>query len=72
MEETDWESRVDNVNRDDIWQSAVKEWLDTFKSEETPIERRITDYQIGGWSPQYNNEERIKVTFYLYVIPVPG
>ncbi len=70
MEETDWESRVDNVNRDDIWQSAVKEWLDTFKSEETPIERRITDYQIGGWSPQYNNEERIKVTFYLYVIPV--
>ena len=41
MEETDWESRVDNVNRDDIWQSAVKEWLDTFKSEETPIETRI-------------------------------
>lgn len=70
MEETDWESRVDNVKRDDIWMSAVKEWLDGFKSEETPIEKRITDYQIGGWSPQYNNEDRIKVTFYLYVVPV--
>ena len=70
MEETDWESRVDNVKRDDIWQSSVNEWLETFKTEETPIEKRITDYRIGGWSPQYNNEDRIKVTFYFGVVPV--
>lgn len=70
MEEIDWESRIDNVRRDDIWQKPVKEWLDTFKSEYTPIEKRIKDYQICGWSVGLNNEEQISIAFQVDAIPV--
>lgn len=70
MQEIDWKSRIDNVNREVIWKSEVEAWLDTFKTEETPIEKRITDYRINGYSPRYNNENKIKINFFFEVTPV--
>lgn len=70
MEEIDWESRNDDVNREDIWKTEAGKWIDTFKSEETPIEKRITDYMISGWSVKYNTEEKISVHFQFEVTPV--
>lgn len=70
MQEIDWKSRIDNVNRDAIWKSEVNAWLDTFKTEETPIEKRITDYRINGYSPNYNNENKIQINFSFEITPV--
>lgn len=65
-----YEVRIDNVNREDIWKKEVEAWLDTFKTEETPIEKRITDYRINGYSVDYNNEEKIQIDFYFEVTPI--
>jgi len=70
MQEIDWEARIDNVKRDDIWQAEVNKWLEPFKSEETPVEKRITDFRISSWCPHINNKDEIKVNFQYEVIPV--
>ena len=72
MQKVDWETRVDNVDRADIWRKEAENWLDSFKSEETPIEKRITDYKISGWTINANNENEIRIQFYFEVTPVDG
>lgn len=64
------EIKIDSVDREDIWKPKVEEWLDSFKTEETPIEKRITDYQLTSYSTKANNENEIKVDCTAHIIPV--
>lgn len=65
----DFETRIDSVDREDIWKPYVEEWLENFKSEDTPIERRIIDYRINGYGSSYNNENRIQMEVLFEVTP---
>lgn len=64
------ENRIDNTNREDIWKPIVEEWLEKFKSEETPIEKRITDYRINGYGVNANNDSKILMNINFEVTPV--
>lgn len=64
----DFETRIDSVDREDIWKPYVEEWLENFKSEDTPIERRIIDYRINGYGSSYNNENRIQMEVLLRLL----
>ena len=59
MEKEEYEARIDSINREDIWKPEVEKWLENFKSEETPIEKRITDYRINGYGTNSNNDNKI-------------
>ena len=52
--EEDYEEMIDSVNREETWKPYAEEWLEKFKSEETPIEKRITDYSLNGWGVGQN------------------
>lgn len=64
------ENRIDNINREDTWKPIVEEWLEKFKSEETPIEKRITDYRINGYGVNANNDNEILMNINFEVTPV--
>lgn len=68
--EVDGEQRIDSVDREDIWQKAQNDWLESLKSEDTPIERRIIDYESNGWGINESNTEKIKIDFRFSVTPV--
>lgn len=68
--EEDYEEMIDNVNREQIWKPYAEEWLEKFKSEETPIEKRITDYLLNGWGVGQNNKNKIAIEFHFEVTPV--
>lgn len=56
----------------DIGLETFKEWMETFKSEETPIEKRIIDYEISqsGGGETNNIEDKIDMTVHFRVTPV--
>ena len=56
----------------DIGLETFKEWMETFKSEETPIEKRIIDYEISqyGGGGDNNIEDKLEMTVYFKVTPV--
>lgn len=64
------ETRIDSVNREGIWMPEVEKWLENFKSEETPIEKRITDYRINGYGTNSNNDNKILMNINFEVTPV--
>lgn len=64
------EVKIDNVNREKIWKPVVEEWLDSFKSDETPELKRIVDYNINGWGVNLNNEDKIMLNIFFEVTPV--
>ena len=68
--EEEYEAKIDSVDREDIWKPYAEEWLESFKSEETPIEKRITDYSLNGWGVGQNNENKIAIEFHFQVTPV--
>lgn len=68
--EEDYEEMIDSVNREQIWKPYAEEWLEKFKSEETPIEKRITDYRLNGWGVGQNNKSKINIEFHFEVTPV--
>ena len=70
MEKEEYEARIDSINREDIWKPEVEKWLENFKSEETPIEKRITDYRINGYGTNSNNDNKILMNINFEVTPV--
>lgn len=68
--EEDYEEMIDSVNREETWKPYAEEWLEKFKSEETPIEKRITDYSLNGWGVGQNNKNKISIEFHFEVTPV--
>ena len=56
----------------EIGLETFKDWMEAFKSEETPIEKRIVDYQISQYGGGANNnvEDKLEMTIYFKVTPV--
>lgn len=50
-------------------ETASNEWLDTFKSEDTPIEKRITNYELAGYGISYNENGKLDVSIDFNVTP---
>ncbi len=50
-------------------ETASSEWLDTFKSEDTPIEKRITDYELAGYGTSYIDNSELDVSIDFNVTP---
>lgn len=51
---------------------TFKEWMESFKSEDIPKEKRIVDYQISQYGGGANNnvEDKLEMTIYFKVTPV--
>ena len=60
---------IDYTDRYDIITKAFSEWMDTFKSETTPENKRILDYQIGMVGTSESNENKIRATIEFKVTP---
>jgi len=52
---------IENIKIRQAINTASSEWLDTFKSEKTPIEKRITSYELAGYAISYNENEELEV-----------
>ena len=50
-------------------ETASSEWLDTFKSEDTPIEKRITGYELAGYGTSYIGNSELDVSIDFNVTP---
>ena len=50
-------------------ETASSEWLDTFKSEDTPIEKRITGYELAGYGTSYIGNSELDVSVDFNVTP---
>lgn len=61
---------IDYTNRDDIVIKAFSEWIETFKNQDVPENRRIIDFQYNGYSFSESNPNRIESTIDFTVIPV--
>lgn len=60
---------IDYTDRSDIITKAFSEWMDTFKGEDTPENKRILDYQIGGMGISELNKNKIRATVEFKVMP---
>lgn len=60
---------IDYTDRYDIITKAFSEWIDTFKSENIPENRRILDYQIGSVGTSESNKNKIRATVEFKVTP---
>ena len=60
---------IDYTDRSEIITEAFSEWIDTFKSEDTPENKRILDYQIGGMGISESNKNKIRATVEFKVTP---
>lgn len=60
---------IDNVDRSNIYLKAFENWIETFKSNNTPEEDRIIDYKWGGYGTDESNQEKIKATVDFTVTP---
>ena len=60
---------IENIKIRQAINTASSEWLDTFKSEETPIEKRITSYELVGYGISYNENGELDVSINFNVTP---
>ncbi len=60
---------IDHTDRYDIITKAFSEWMDTFKSETTPENRRILDYQIGSVGTSESNKNKIRAHIEFRIVP---
>lgn len=60
---------IENIKIRQAINTASSEWLDTFKSEETPIEKRITSYELAGYGISYNENGELDVSINFNVTP---
>lgn len=60
---------IDDTDRYDIITQAFSEWMDTFKSEDSPENKRILDYQIGTVGTSESNKNKIRATIEFKVTP---
>ena len=60
---------IENIKIRQAINTASSEWLDTFKSEETPIEKRITSYELTGYGISYNENGELEVSINFNVTP---
>ncbi len=65
-----WEK--ENKKREQVFQSALKSYLDGFMTEETPIEDRIIGYEMNGYgiSKEGESDETLNVSITFTVTPV--
>lgn len=61
---------IDNKDRSGIITKAFSEWMETFKSEDTPENKRIISYQESGASISESNPNKIKAIVNFIVEPV--
>lgn len=57
--------------QEQAYEKALSDWLETFKGENVPEEKRITDFRIDslGWGISELDENRQKVNFDFSVTP---
>ena len=60
---------IENIKIRQAINTASSEWLDTFKSEETPIEKRITSYELVGYGISYSENGGLEVSINFNVTP---
>ena len=60
---------IENIKIRQAINTASSEWLDTFKSEETPIEKRITSYELVGYGISYSENGGLDVSINFNVTP---
>lgn len=60
---------IENIKIRQAINTASSEWLDTFKSEEIPIEKRITSYELVGYGISYNENGELDVSINFNVTP---
>ena len=60
----------DEVDKSEIVKKAFSEWIETFKSEDVPENKRIIDYKTGTIGVREANENEIRASIEFIVIPV--
>lgn len=60
---------IENIKIRQAINTAGSEWLDTFKNEETPIEKRITSYELAGYGISYDENGELDVSINFNVTP---
>ena len=60
---------IENIKIRQAINTASSEWLDTFKSEEIPVEKRITSYELVGYGISYNENGELDVSINFNVTP---
>ncbi len=60
---------IENIKIRQAINTAGSEWLDTFKSEEIPVEKRITSYELVGYGISYNENGELDVSINFNVTP---
>lgn len=65
-----WEK--ENKKREKLFETELKNFVETFMTEETPEEDRITSYEMSGYgiAEGGETEEKLHVTISFRVIPV--
>ena len=53
-----------------IIEEIFQDWIEGYKSEETPINKRITDYRLGTFGIRYISENELIVDIEFIVTPV--
>lgn len=61
---------IDYTDRSDIILNAFSEWMETFKGENIPEEKRITDFKWSGYSTIESNPNKIRARIEFTVTPV--
>ena len=60
----------DEVDKSEIVKKAFSEWIETFKSEDVPENKRIIDYKTGTIGVREANENEIRASIEFIVTPV--
>ena len=60
----------DEVDKSEIVEKAFSEWIETFKSEDVPENKRIIDYKTGTIGVREANENEIRASIEFIVTPV--
>lgn len=59
----------DNLFRKKAIQEVMEEFIEPYKSEETPENERIKDYYLSGWGSSYEDDNVLKVAITFLVTP---
>lgn len=61
---------IDDVDRFDVITKAFSTWMENFKKEDMPENKRILDYQIRAVGTSESNENKIRATVEFTITPV--
>lgn len=61
---------IDYTDRSKIIEKAFSEWIESFKSENIPEEKRILDYEIHMIGTSESNPNKIRATVEFVITPI--